>query len=387
MVATDDTTGRTPGWRLATIGGVPVYVGRSWPVIALILVYLYGPGLANDRPDLGVGAYAVAVGYAVLLLISVFAHEASHALVATRLGYRVNRVVADLWGGHTAYETSAARPGASALVAIAGPAANAALAVVGRLMMPTDPFSVTSWLVGAFVWTNGFVAAFNLLPGLPLDGGFLVDSLVWKMTGSRESGLIAAGWCGRAVTVLVVLYFVGVPLLNGQTPDLFGIVWGLFIGSFMWSGATNAIRAGRGGRLLAGIRIDSVWRRAVSLPAHASAAQALTLRVSGSGGTAVVVEDDLGRAVGLLDDEALQAIPEQSRDSVAVTSVMRRQPDGWVVEAAADQSIAAVVGAMQRLGIGAVPVRDPGGRIAGIVLAGDLEAALSRRSPPSNPAG
>jgi len=327
------------------------------------------------------------VGYAVLLLISVFAHEASHALVATRLGYRVNRVVADLWGGHTAYETSAARPGASALVAIAGPAANAALAVAGRLMMPTDPFSVTSWLVGAFVWTNGFVAAFNLLPGLPLDGGFLVDSLVWKMTGSRESGLIAAGWCGRAVTVLVVLYFVGVPLLNGQTPDLFGIVWGLFIGSFMWSGATNAIRAGRGGRLLAGIRIDSVWRRAVSLPAHASAAQALTLRVSGSGGTAVVVEDDLGRAVGLLDDEALQAIPEQSRDSVAVTSVMRRQPDGWVVEAAADQSIAAVVGAMQRLGIGAVPVRDPGGRIAGIVLAGDLEAALSRRSPPSNPAG
>ena len=384
MAATDDTTGRTPGWRLATIGGVPVYVGRSWPVIALILVYLYGPGLANDRPDLGVGAYAVAVGYAVLLLISVFAHEASHALVATRLGYRVNRVVADLWGGHTAYETSAARPGASALVAIAGPAANAALAVAGRLMMPTDPFSVTSWLVGAFVWTNGFVAAFNLLPGLPLDGGFLVDSLVWKMTGSRESGLIAAGWCGRAVTVLVVLYFVGVPLLNGQTPDLFGIVWGLFIGSFMWSGATNAIRAGRGGRMLAGIRIDSVWRRAVSLPAHASAAQALALRVSGSGGTAVVVEDDLGRAVGLLDDEALQAIPEQSRDSVAVTSVMRRQPDGWVVEAAPDQSIAAVVGAMQRLGIGAVPVRGPGGRIAGIVLAGDLEAALSRRSPPSN---
>jgi Zn-dependent protease/CBS domain-containing protein len=384
MAATDDTTGRPPGWRLATIGGVPVYIGRSWPVIALILVYLYGPGLANDRPDLGVGAYAVAVGYAVLLLISVFAHEASHALVATRLGYRVNRVVADLWGGHTAYETSAARPGASALVAIAGPAANAALAVVGRLVMPTDPFSVTSWLVGAFVWTNGFVAAFNLLPGLPLDGGFLVDSLVWKMTGSRESGLIAAGWCGRAVTVLVVLYFVGLPLLNGQTPDLFGIVWGLFIGSFMWSGATNAIRAGRGGRMLAGIRIDSVWRRAVSLPAHASAAQALALRVSGSGGTAVVVEDDLGRAVGLLDDEALQAIPEQSRDSVAVTSVMRRQPDGWVVEAAPDQSIAAVVGAMQRLGIGAVPVRDPGGRIAGIVLAGDLEAALSRRSPPSN---
>src|SRR5665811_808446 len=129
---------------------------------------------------------------------------------------------------------------------------------------------------------------------------------------------IAAGWCGRVVTVLVVLWFVGVPLLNGQPPDLFNIVIGMFIGSFLWVGATNAIRSGRGSRLLGGIRIDSVWRRAVSLPARASAEQALALRVSGLGGTAVVVEDDWGKAIGLLDDEALQTIPEQSRAGVSV---------------------------------------------------------------------
>ncbi len=378
MAGTDEMTGPTPGWRLATIGGVPVYIGRSWPIIALIIVATFGPGVASSRPDLGPGAYAVALGFAVLLLISVFAHEAAHAVVATRLGYRVNRVVADLMGGHTAYDSSTTRPGASALVAIAGPAANALLAVVGWLALPGFPDGVASGLAHAIVYTNLFVAGFNLLPGLPLDGGFLVDSLVWKITGSRESGLIAAGWCGRAVTVLVVLYFVGVPLLNGQAPDLFGIVWGLFIGSFMWSGATNAIRAGRGSRLLAGIRIDSVWRRAACLPAHASAAQALALRVSGSGGTAVVIEDDTGTAVGLLDDEALQAIPEQSRGSVAASAVMRRQPEGWVVEATPEQSIAVVVVAMQRLGIGAVPVRGPDRRIAGIVLASDLDAALSQ---------
>ncbi|HEY5249214.1 MAG TPA: M50 family metallopeptidase, partial [Dermatophilaceae bacterium] len=334
------------------------------------------------HPGIGLGGYAVAAGFAVLLLISVFAHEASHAVVATRLGYRVNRVVADLWGGHTAYESSATRPGASALVAIAGPAANALLAVVGWLAMPVDPFGITSELIGAVVWTNAFVAGFNLLPGLPLDGGFLVDSLVWRVTGSRESGLIAAGWCGRVVTVLVVLWFVAVPVLKGRSPDLYGIMWGLFIGSFLWVGATNAIRSGRGSRLLAGIRIDSVWRRAVSLPASASAAQALALRVSGAEGTAVVIEDDGGRAIGLLDDEALRAIPEQSLAGVSATAVMRLQPNGWVVEATADQTIATVVITMQQLGIGAVPVRGPDGQIAGIVLAGDLEAALSRGPAP-----
>jgi hypothetical protein len=267
-------------------------------------------------------------------------------------------------------------------VAVAGPAANALLAAAGWLLLLGEPLGITGWLIRAIVLTNAFVAAFNLLPGLPLDGGFLVDSLVWRITGSRESGLIAAGWCGRVVTVLVVAYFVGVPLLNGQSPDLVAIVWGLFIGSFLWMGATNAIRTGRGSRLVARIRIDSVWRRAAALPAHASAAQALSLRATGAGGTAVVVEDDGGKAIGLLDDEALQAIPEQSLGNVAVTAVMHQQPEGWVVEATPDQSISPVVEVMQHFGIRAVPVRWPGGAIVGIVLVGDLQAAMSRRSPP-----
>jgi Zn-dependent protease len=377
-----DSTGRGPGWRLATIGGVPVYIGSSWPIIAVIIVATFGPQIADRRPYLGPGAYAVAAAYAVLLLISVLAHEAAHAVVATRSGYRVNRVVADLWGGHTAYDSSTARPGASALVAIAGPAANALLALIGWLALPYIEGDITYLLVGAIWFTNAFVAGFNLLPGLPLDGGFLVDSLVWRITGRRESGLIAAGWCGRVVTVLVVFWFVGLPLLNGQPPDLFNVVWAVFIGGFLWVGATNAIRSGRGSRLLAGIRIDSVWRRAASLPAHATAAQANFLRASGPGGTVVIIEDDRRNAIGLLDDEALGAIPQQSLGGVLVTSVMRTQPDGWVVDATPDQSIATVVMAMQTLGVGAVPVRVPGGRIGGIVLVEDLQTALSRGPAP-----
>ena len=311
---------------------MPVYIGKSWPIIAAVIVFTFGPSIADNRPELGLSAYFVALVFAVLLLISVLAHEAAHAVVATRVGYRVNRVVADLWGGHTAYDSSSARPGPSALVAIAGPAANALLAGIGWLAMPAvPPGGITDLLVSAVVYTNAFVAAFNLLPGLPLDGGFLVDSLVWKITGSRETGMIAAGWCGRVVTILVMLWFLGLPLLNGQPPDLFSVVWGLLIGSFLWVGATNAIRAGRGSRLLNGIRIDAVWRPAASLPPQASAAEAFALRSSGpegSGGTIVVVEDDARNAIGLLDDEALLAIPEQSRGGVVITSVMRPQPDG-----------------------------------------------------------
>ena len=382
-----DPTTATPGWRLATVGGVPVYIGRSWPIIAVVIVATFGPGVARSRPDLGLAAYAVAVAYALLLLVSVLAHEAAHAVVATRAGYRVNRVVADLWGGHTAYDSSNARPGASALVAIAGPASNALLAFVGWLVQPSIDGDITSLLVGALVYTNAFVAAFNMLPGLPLDGGFLVDSLVWRITGSRETGLIAAGWSGRVVTVLVVLAFVGLPLASGEPPDAFSIVWVLFIGGFLWVGATNAIRTGRAGRLLGGVRIDAVWRRAASLPAHASAAEAVTLRDSGpggTGGTVVVVEDDARRAIGLLDDEAVDAIPEPSLAGVLVTSVMRQQPDGWVVDATPEQSIATVWMTMGQLRTLTVAVRGPDGRIGAIVLATDIAAALSRGPSPRN---
>ena len=76
---TQDSTGPTPGWRLATIGGVPVYIGKSWPIIVVVIVATFGPNVAASRPGLGLGAYAVAVAYAVLLLVSVLAHEAAHA--------------------------------------------------------------------------------------------------------------------------------------------------------------------------------------------------------------------------------------------------------------------------------------------------------------------
>ena len=368
----------SPGLKVATLGGVPIYIGRTWPVIAVIIVATFGPSISRSRPDLGIRAYLVAAAFSVLLLVSVLAHEAAHAVVATRFGYRVNRVVADLWGGHTAYDTAQSRPGPSALVAVVGPAANGVIALVGWVLEDRVPGGVPALLVGAVVWTNGFVALFNLLPGLPLDGGFLVDALVWRVTGNRDLGLIAAGWCGRVVTLLVLAWALLLPFLRGYPPSLFTVVWAGVIGAFLWGGATNAIRTGRARSALAGITIGSVWRRASSLPVASSAADAWALRASGLGGTAVIVVAEDGTALGLVDDDALLGIPEDARPVTPVMAAVRRQPDGWVVDVEPDAAVTPVVETMQTLQVGAVPVRPRSGRIEGIVLAGDLEAALSR---------
>lgn len=163
---------RAPGLRIATLAGIPVYIGRTWPIIAVVILVLYGPSLQASRPDLGSGAYLVAAAFALLLLVSVLAHEAAHALVARAFGYRVSRVVADLWGGHTAYESAGKTPGASALVAVVGPATNGVLAVIAWQLSHLVPGGgVAHILLGATAWTNGFVALFNVLPGCPWTAG------------------------------------------------------------------------------------------------------------------------------------------------------------------------------------------------------------------------
>lgn len=209
---------RPAGWRVGTLRGIPIYIGGGWVVIGVVMVALFGPQIADTLPGLGLWAYAVALGYAVLLLLSVLVHEAAHALTALACGFRVHRIAADLMGGHTAYDAARATPGRSALVALAGPVANGVLCVVGWQVLPYVRGDVTGLLLGALAWTNGFVALFNLLPGLPLDGGYLLDALVWKITGRRHLGLVAAGWTGRVVTILVVLWFGGLPLLRGEYP-------------------------------------------------------------------------------------------------------------------------------------------------------------------------
>src|SRR5690242_7268034 len=344
------------GWRLGAIRGIPVYLGRSWPIIAIIVVLTFGPNVPTPTGEYG-GAfgYAVAVAYAVLLLVSVLAHEAGHALVARRYGYHVDRVVADLWGGHTIYDSSTSRPGASALISVCGPIANLALAAVGYAAQALFPSGVVGLLLVALTVTNAFVGVFNLLPGLPLDGGYIVHAIVWKVTGDRNRALIVAGWLGRVVTVLVILWLVGRPFLLGLQPSIWTIVWCGLIGAFLWVGASNAIRTGQSRRTIERVPLARVLRPAVVAGVADSVASVLSLvdraapaaRVDGpargsgsilrpdapatSVAPVVVVVGWSVEPVGIATLYAARDIDPARQQQVTVEAVVGRQPNGWVV--------------------------------------------------------
>lgn len=381
----DEPTPVPTGWQVARIGGVPVVIGGGWLVIALAMVALFGPRIALELPSLGPWAYAVAAAYAVLLLFSVLVHEGSHAVVAHRCGYRVNHVVADLMGGHTAYDASRATPGRSALVAAVGPLSNGLLALVGVALLPLTQSGVSTLLVGAFAWTNGVVAVFNLLPGLPLDGGFLLEALVWGATGRRHVGLLVAGWSGRLVTVVAVLWGVGLPLLRGGRPSTITLVWVLLVAVFLWRGASQAVSAGRLRRDLAGLRLSDVARPVRILPGHA------TLRsLAGVPGTpddppraapVVVLAAPDGRPLGHLDAEAIRLALAAGDLDASLESCLRVQPATWTLAQPSEPgAVEAVVAAMAQRGLSVVLLTDDAATATAVVEAATIDEALLARS-------
>jgi Zn-dependent protease len=311
---------RREGIPLGRIAGIPVLLAYSWFVIAAFTVIVYGPVLLERNPALGASAYTVAFAYAVLLLISVLVHELAHALTAKVYGWPTEKIVLNLWGGHTQFENFTATPGRSVLVALAGPAANFVLAGGAWLVLSfADLASVADILTNIFMWANLVIGIFNVLPGLPLDGGRLVESAVWKATGSQAKGTVAAGWAGRLIVVALGYWFIARPLLAGETPEFSLLMITILVGGFLWMGASASIQQGTLRGRLHLVSAAALAGPAVGVPATATVED--ILRLSPAGTPAVVVCGPDGRPQGVVDAAAVSAVPAVAAASTPVTAV------------------------------------------------------------------
>lgn len=314
------TPARREGIPLGRIAGIPVILAYSWFVIAAFTVIVYGPVLRENNPALGVTAYTVAFAYAILLLISVLVHELAHALTAKIYGWPTQKIVLNLWGGHTQFENFTATPGRSVLVALAGPAANFALAGGAWLVLSGASLpSVAELLTNIFMWANLLIGIFNVLPGLPLDGGRIVESAVWKATGSQAKGTVAAGWAGRVIVVALGFWFLARPVLAGETPELSLLMITVLVGGFLWMGASASIQQGTMRGRLHLVNAAALARPAVGIPNTSTVAD--VLRLSPTGVPAVVVCGPDGRPQAVVDAPAVAAVPPHATSSTPVTAV------------------------------------------------------------------
>jgi Zn-dependent protease len=353
--------------RIGTVAGVPIYLDRTWLILALVIAWT---GWQSAR-GLGTGMQvAYALWLVVGILVAVLAHEVGHAVVARGLGFRVHRVMATLMGGHTAYDGTGATAGRTAAVAVAGPAANLVLAGVGLLGT-----LLASWPVGvfasSFAWMNLLLALFNLLPGLPLDGGAVVQSAVWGASGRRDLGTLVAGWAGRVVAVGILLWFAVWPVVQGR-PDLFFVAIGALMAWILWQGATAALGRAPLEKLLRVVQPEQLLEPVAVLDARTPVGE-----VAGAAHR-VVALDERGLPTLLLPGPAagapdLAALPP----STPLASVLVRVPDGSVVDLPPGGDVEPLLRAMQATGWGVVVVTG-GGRVRGLVTAERLDAVAKQ---------
>jgi CBS domain-containing protein len=173
------------------------------------------------------------------------------------------------------------------------------------------------------------VAAFNLLPGLPLDGGRMLRAVVWKITGKPMSGTIAAAWFGRALAVIVLI---GLPLLThtgalgNDSADIGGMttvtdaLLAAILAAIIWTGAGNSLRMARLREHLPELRARTLTRRAVPVETNTPLSEALR-RANDAGARALVIVDGQGDPTALVREAAIVGVPEHRRPWVAVSGL------------------------------------------------------------------
>lgn len=337
--------GGTRGWVVGRVADAPVVVSPGWLLAAAALTYLFAPTVRSlvdvSRPE----AYAVAAVFVLLLLGSVFLHELAHALMARRVGVPVHELAVTLLGGHTRMGAAAPSPGSSALVAVAGPVVNLGLGAAAWLLAaPTTPGGVPWLLLTAAALANVFVGAFNLVPGLPLDGGRVLEALVWRLTGDRLRGTVVAGWVGRVVAVGVLAWMLLRPVVQGGQVSLLGVVWAALVGAFLWTGADQAVRSARAERTVDALAVAELMLPAVGVPARGTVVDLDTAlayaapagAAPGPAGQAPPTTHALlqgldGAVVGVVDADAAAAVPAGLRATTPLSAVATPLPPGAVV--------------------------------------------------------
>ena len=372
------------GWRLGTVAGVPVVLARSWVVIAVVVTLLFAPTVARTAPELGgAGSVVVALAYALVLALSVLVHEVAHALTARAVGLPPTRIVLTLWGGHTTFATEAATPARSFVVAAVGPASNALLAGLGSLLvLLTAPGGLPWLLLSALTLANLFVAVFNVLPGLPLDGGRMLEAGVWAVTGDRLRATVVAAWAGRLLAVVAVVVLLGLPLLRGDVPSLLFVAWAALVAGTLWTGASAVLVDARMRGRVASLRADALAVRAVGVPARAAVAEVASTADAAGAGEVVLVADD-GRPVALVDRDAVGRVPRARWGAVPASSVARPLTGPPLPRDAAGQRLvqllAAAGGHPEAVTGGEVAaVVDAAGRVVGVLRGADVVAAARR---------
>ncbi len=369
---------RPPGTvRIGQVAGIDILVRASWFVIAIVIAMLLAPRISEQAPGLGGGlSYVAGLVFAVLLYLSVLLHELSHALAAKAYQLPVRSVTLHFLGGVTEIDGEPETPAREFVVAVVGPLTSIAVGVaaLGAAYVTPDGTLVRLMLDG-LAGANIIVGLLNLVPGLPLDGGRILRSLVWWVSRKPHLATTVAGWAGRGVAVLAVSAPLLLEQLGVYQPQTYDFVLSAVVGLFLWQGATQALIGAKIRSRLPALKARLLARRAIAVPADLPLSEAIRRANGAQAGAMVVVTAD-GRPSAVVNEAAVTATPEARRPWVACAAVSRDLQPGLLLDADLDGE--RLLRAMQATPASEYVLLEPSGDVFGVLATSDVDAAFSR---------
>lgn len=361
--------------RVGNLFGIPFYVAPSWFLILGLVTWNYASGLAAQFPILG-SSLPLILGFvtALLLFASVLAHELGHSFVALKQGISVKSITLFLFGGLAALEKESKTPAEAFWVAIAGPLVSILLFGIFTAINASIPLSAPlAALVGTLAYINLALALFNLIPGLPLDGGNILKALVWKVTGNPYKGVVFASRVGQVIGYLAI------------AAGLFGNFWNLLIGFFLLQNAGRAAQSATIQEKLNGLTVaDAVTPNSPVVPASLSLREFADQFILGNNQwRRFLVTDDEGQLVGAIAIDDLRAFNTTSWAESQVKDAMQPIEASAVVQS--DRSLLEAAMLLEQQQRSALPVISNNGILLGILEKAAILRLLQQRAQ-ANPA-
>ncbi|MFU8795943.1 MAG: CBS domain-containing protein [Dehalococcoidia bacterium] len=353
--------------RLVRIAGIDIGVHYSWILIFLLLSWglaqAFFPGI---YPEWDTATYWITgVASALLLFVSVLLHELAHSLVAKARGIGVQSITLFLLGGVSNLEDEPERPIVEFTVAIVGPLTSLAVAGIcwGLLRLVENQQGPLAAILGYLALVNLILAAFNLLPGFPLDGGRVLRSILWQRTGSLVTATNIAANIGRFMGWGLIAF----GLLRIFSGYLDGI-WLAFIGWFLSTSADASRRDLTAREQLRGVRVKDIMATdPTTISPDTSVADLVSSVFRRQLGRAVpVCKDD--RIVGVVSVIDVKELPREKWDQTPVSEIMTREPLHVV---SPEDDLNTALRLITKGDVNQVLVMD-GGRCAGLINRADI---------------
>jgi len=354
------------------VAGIDVTVANSWFLIIGLIALLIAPRLQLVAPGLGGWAYVAGTAFALLLYLSVLLHEISHALAARVFDMQVNSINLHFLGGATEIDGEAETPWREFVIAVVGPLTSLAVGAVAWAAISLFDDGLLRFTIASLAGANLIVGLINLVPGLPLDGGRVLQAAVWGLTSKRNLGIVVAAWGGRAAAVAAITWPTLKPFF-GLTPDVVDYLLGIVIGMFLWTGATHALHVARLRRRLPGVGARRLARPAIGVPADLPASEGVRRAQEANAGSLVVMTSG-GQPVGIVSEQALRSTPEDRLPWVPIGDLARRIEDG--LSLSADLSGEPLLRAMNLTPASEYVLVELDGSIYGVLVTKDVDDAF-----------